>query len=120
VYLCNTPASGVEAQRPCQTILPVGSTTQTDVSLSDTSSPTYGIVKLAQAIGYGRVPAMSPMPDPYRGFRYPPEIINEAVWLYHCFSLSLREVALILAKHGVEVSHESIRQWCRRFGEDFA
>jgi len=60
------------------------------------------------------------MPDAYRGFRYPSDVINEAVWLYHCFSLSLREVELMLAKRGVEVSHESIRQWCLRFGEDFA
>lgn len=35
---------------------------------------------------------MSTTPNPYRGFRFPAAIINEAVWLYHCFSLSLREV----------------------------
>src|SRR3954466_12140751 len=40
---------------------------------------------------------MSTTSNPYRGFRYPAEIINQAVWLYHCFSLSLREVELILA-----------------------
>jgi putative transposase len=57
---------------------------------------------------------------PYRGCRHPPAIINHAVWLYHCFSLSLREVELILAKRGVEVSDESLRQWGRRFGEGFA
>jgi len=60
------------------------------------------------------------MPDPYRGFRYPSDIINEAVWLYYCFSLSLREVELILAQRGVEVSYETIRQWSYRFGQDFA
>ena len=43
---------------------------------------------------------MSTTPDPYRGFRYPPDVINEAVWLYYCFSLSLREVELILARRG--------------------
>jgi putative transposase len=36
-------------------------------------------------------------PDPYRGFRFPVEVIQHAVWLYHCFSLRLREVELILA-----------------------
>jgi putative transposase len=63
---------------------------------------------------------MSTMPDPYRGFRYPSDVINEAVWLYYCFSLSLREVELILAKRGVEVSYETIRQWSYRFGQGFA
>ena len=63
---------------------------------------------------------MSTMPDPYRGFRYPSDVINEAVWLYYCFSLSLREVELILAQRGVEVSYETIRQWSYRFGRDFA
>jgi hypothetical protein len=32
--------------------------------------------------------------NPFRGFRYPPEVIQHAVWLYHCFSLSLRDVDL--------------------------
>ncbi|MBK1662583.1 IS6 family transposase, partial [Paracraurococcus ruber] len=40
--------------------------------------------------------------------------------LYHVFSLSLRDVELILAERGITVTHESIRQWCLRFGADFA
>jgi putative transposase len=40
---------------------------------------------------------MSTPSNPHRGFRFPADIINQAVWLYHCFSLSLREVELILA-----------------------
>jgi putative transposase len=79
-----------------------------------------GIVRLAGVLGCGRVLAMSTTPDPYRGFRYPSDVINEAVWLYYCFSLSLREVELILAQRGVEVSYETIRQWSYRFGPDFA
>ena len=47
---------------------------------------------------------MSTSTNPYRGFRFPAAIINEAVWLYHCFSLSLREVELILAARGIAVS----------------
>jgi transposase-like protein len=43
---------------------------------------------------------MSATANPYRGFRYPAEVIQHAVWLYHCFSLSLREVELILAARG--------------------
>jgi hypothetical protein len=63
---------------------------------------------------------MSTPSNPYRGFRFPPEIINQAVWLYHCFSLSLREVELILAARGVVVSYETIREWSLRFGRTYA
>ena len=61
--------------------------------------------------GYGNLPGMLATPNPYRGFRFPAEIIEQAVWLYHCFSLSLREVELILAARGVVVSYETIRDW---------
>ncbi|MFC7739521.1 IS6 family transposase [Roseomonas sp. GCM10028921] len=60
------------------------------------------------------------LPSPYRGFRYPAEVIQHAVWLYHCFSLSLRDVELILAARGVVVSYETIREWALRFGRLFA
>jgi putative transposase len=63
---------------------------------------------------------MSMTPNPYHGFRFPAEIINQAVWLYHCFSLSLREVELILAARGVVVSYETIRAWSFRFGRIYA
>ncbi|KAA0593133.1 putative transposase [Azospirillum lipoferum] len=63
---------------------------------------------------------MSTTSNPYRGFRFPAEIISEAVWRYHCFSLSLREVELMLAARGIEVSYETIREWGLRFGRDFA
>ena len=59
-------------------------------------------------------------PSPYRGFRYPAEVIQHAVWLYHCFSLSLRDVELILAAWGIVVSYETIRDWGLRFGRLFA
>jgi putative transposase len=36
------------------------------------------------------------------------------------FSLSLRDVELILAERGVMVTHESIRSWCQKFGAEFA
>ena len=63
---------------------------------------------------------MSTTFNPYCGFRFPAEIINQAVWLYHCFSLSLREVELILATRGVVVSYETIREWSLRFGQAYA
>ena len=70
----------------------------------------------------GRLLSMRTTPDPYpyRGFRFPAELIAHAVWLYHCFSLSLREVELILAQRGIVVSYESIRAWGLRFGRAFA
>ena len=52
----------------------------------------------------------------YKGYRYPIEVIGHAVWLYHCFSLSLRDVETILAARGIVVSYESIREWGLRFG----
>ena len=56
----------------------------------------------------------------YRGYRFPPEIISHAVWLYHRFCLSFRDVEDLLAKRGILVSHETIRQWCRKFGPTYA
>ena len=56
----------------------------------------------------------------YSGFRYPAEIIAHAVYLYHRYSLSFREVEEILACRGIEVTYETIRQWCKKFGSEFA
>lgn len=56
----------------------------------------------------------------YRGFRFPPDVIQRAVWLYLRLSLSLRDVEDILAERGVEVSYESIRCWVDRFGPQIA
>ena len=52
---------------------------------------------------------MTREPSLYRRHRFPGEIISHAVWLYHVFSLSLRDIELILAERGVVVTHESIR-----------
>jgi putative transposase len=54
-------------------------------------------------------------PATYPRHRFPVEIISHAVWLYLVFSLSLRDVELILAERGIVVTHESIRHWCLRF-----
>ena len=58
--------------------------------------------------------------SPYRGYRFPPEIIAHAVWLYFRFHLSFRDLQDLLAERGVVVSHETIRQWCTKFGAAFA
>src|SRR6266852_3421292 len=48
-----------------------------------------------------------------RGYRFPPEIIQRAIWLYYRFTLSLRDVEELLAERGIEVTYETIRQWGR-------
>ena len=59
-------------------------------------------------------------PDPHYRHRFPAELISHAVWLYHIFSLSFRDVELLLGERGVIVSYESVRQWCLKFGASFA
>jgi putative transposase len=63
---------------------------------------------------------MTPEPITYPGYRFPTKIIRHAVWLYHVFSLSLRNVELILVERGITVAHESIRRWCLKFGREVA
>jgi putative transposase len=54
--------------------------------------------------------------SPFRGYRFPPEIITHAVWLYHRFALSHRDIEELLAERGIQVSYEAIRLWCHKFG----
>ncbi len=56
----------------------------------------------------------------YAGYRFPAEIISHAVWLYFRFPLGLRLVEELLAARGIVVSHETVRQWARKFGQAFA
>src|SRR5829696_8597233 len=58
--------------------------------------------------------------SPYAGYRFPPEVISQAVWLYFRFPLSLRMVEEMLAARGIVVSHETVRQWALKFGQEFA
>ena len=59
-------------------------------------------------------------PKMYKRHRFPPEIIQYAVWLYHRFSLSHRDVEDLQAQRGITVSYESIRLWCNKFGSKYA
>ena len=68
----------------------------------------------------GETGGMKPPPDPHYRHRFPAEIISHAVWLYHVFSLSLRDVELLLAERGIVVSYETVRRWCKKFGQSFA
>ena len=63
---------------------------------------------------------MTSQPQSYHGYRFPPEIISHAVWLYHRFCLSVRDTEDLLAQRGVTVTYETIRQWCRTFGPAYA
>jgi putative transposase len=56
----------------------------------------------------------------YTGHRFPPEIISHVVWLYFRFPLSLRMIEEMLAARGIIISHETVRQWARKFGQAFA
>ena len=56
----------------------------------------------------------------YAGYRFPAEVISHAVWLYFRFPLSLRTVEEMLAARGIVVSHETVRQWALKFGQEFA
>jgi putative transposase len=52
----------------------------------------------------------------YGGYRFPPEIIQQAIWLYIRFTLSFRDVEDLLAERGILVSYESVRRWVNHFG----
>ena len=52
----------------------------------------------------------------YRGYRFSIQIISHAVWLYHRFCLSFRDVEDLMAERGIIVSYETIRRWCGKFG----
>lgn len=56
----------------------------------------------------------------YRGHRFPPDVIQRAVWLYLRFTLSLRDVEDLLAERGIDVTYETIRCWVDRFGPQIA
>jgi putative transposase len=62
----------------------------------------------------------SPTSDLYKRHRFPAEIISHCVWLYYRFSLSYRDVEELMADRGVTLSHESVRYWCRKFGQVYA
>ena len=77
----------------------------------------YGIIKLSGGWHSRHMTSQTPN---YHGYRFPPEIISHAVWLYHRFCLSFRDAEDLLAQRGVTVTYETIRHWCHAFGPDYA
>ena len=59
-------------------------------------------------------------PNIYKRYRFPSEIIQYTVWLYYRFNLSHRDIEDLLAERGINVTYESIRLWCNRFGPKYA
>ncbi len=55
-------------------------------------------------------------PISFKRHRFPPEIIQHAVWLYARFTLSFRDVEDVLAERGIVVSNETVRRWFLKFG----
>src|SRR5712675_1110696 len=51
-----------------------------------------------------------------RRHRFPPPIIQHAIWLYLRFTLSYRDVEELLAERGLDVSYETVRRWVLKFG----
>jgi transposase-like protein len=52
----------------------------------------------------------------YSGYRFPPEIIQQAIWLYVRFTLSFRDVEDLLPERGILVSYDTVRRWVNHFG----
>jgi putative transposase len=63
---------------------------------------------------------MNPIKNPYIRHRFPPEVISHAVWLYHRFTLSYRDIEELLAIRGIHTSYESIRRWCLKFPSHYS
>ena len=59
-------------------------------------------------------------PISYRCHRFPPQIIQHAIWLYCRFTLSYRDVEDLLAERVLDVSYETVRRWVLKFGHSYA
>ena len=55
----------------------------------------------------------------YARYRFPPVIIQHAVWLYFRFPLSYRDVEDLFAERGIDVSYETVRRWTLKFGQAY-
>lgn len=55
----------------------------------------------------------------YSRHRFPGEIISHCVWLYYTFPLSYRDIEKMMLYCGIEVTYETIREWCQKFGQQY-
>ena len=85
-----------------------------------TNSARYCHVKFSRpGVRYSAHERTSATPS-YKRHRFAPAIIGHAVWLYFRVALSYRDVEELLAERGVIVTYETVRQWCRKFGQTYA
>ncbi len=59
-------------------------------------------------------------PNSYKGHRFPAEIISHCVWLYYTFPLSYRDIEKMMLERRICLTYETIRKWCRKFGQQYA
>jgi transposase-like protein len=86
-----------------------------------TRFPEWGPVRvLSSQAGLVNHWPMNRSANPYKRHRFPPAIIQYAVWLYHRFNLSHRDIEDLLAERGIEVTYESVRLWSNKFGPLFS
>jgi len=63
---------------------------------------------------------MSASESLYRRHRFPSDIISHCVWPYFRFSLSFRDVEELMSSRGVSLTYETVREWCLKFGQNYA
>jgi putative transposase len=85
----------------------------------------HGIVNLSSRLSNARLVCdthhmNTPSTHRYRNHRFPAEIISHGVWLYFPFCLSYRDVEELLFAHVIIVTYEAMREWCRKFGQQYA
>ncbi len=56
-------------------------------------------------------------PPCYKRHRFPSAIIGHAVWRSFRFAPDYRDVAELSAERGVIATDETVRRWCRTFGQ---
>src|SRR4030088_1771950 len=66
----------------------------------------------------GRLPAWISFPTARH--RFPPPIIQHAIWLYLRFTLSYRDVEELLAERGLDISYETVRRGVFEVGTGMA
>jgi putative transposase len=76
----------------------------------------YGIVNLRKRGNY----VVSTRKSRYRRHRFPIEVVEQCVWLYFRFALRYRNIEEMMAKRGVLVTYETVREWCHKFGSAYA
>jgi hypothetical protein len=89
-------------------LIPFGLNPLRDIFVRIRSCPMASRGWLAVALGVPLAEGMKKIS--YAGYRFPPEIIQQAIWLYLRFTLGLRDVEDLMAKRAISVSYETVRR----------